>query len=540
MKTRNLLIAALLLGGMTAFNSCSEKEIDNIAPPVDQPVAAELETVLTLNTAPGDNVETRAWDDASGTEELQSKERIRNYVWAIFECDAEGNFSPSSLVKAIVGQKVSPDLSIGEDKMYNLAPAKFKMTEGRKIAIVVLANCDELFGEAQLGAGEDGKLLSDIKNYGDFETYCNKFTMGYITNNAFGGYPMSSNVLLLEGVQAGAFNAAGFTDEREAEDIFYNNMNLLANDVNLEVSNQKPIPLYRMWSQVELTKISVKKYNETDKKAEFKLKEVFLMNVPNLSKAINGEKAFSISQNNWFKWGESLCFDKIEDYVNFTMKVNKGDQRQGFSSGWADDEKDVVKTLQKARTEIVTNNTSYLQYLNRSLANTNGYSVEGDPKWLSDGIINADDKTSVVFGKALIANEPYNADQQNRPINYFNFVVPESNYGLPENIVKDSPIMGQSILLVVKGDYISTNSMGLTTTTEDSYYTVVVNDSADRTYLANVPSHANEVKRNVKYDIELTVAGPGSPTPDPTLSTYLTPKVTIVPFGSVRQEAEKD
>ena len=31
MKVRNLLIAALLLGGMTAFNACSDKDEDRTA-----------------------------------------------------------------------------------------------------------------------------------------------------------------------------------------------------------------------------------------------------------------------------------------------------------------------------------------------------------------------------------------------------------------------------------------------------------------------------------------------------------------------------
>ena len=117
------------------------------------------------------------------------------------------------------------------------------------------------------------------------------------------------------------------------------------------------------------------------------------------------------------------------------------------------------------------------------------------------------------------------------------FSVAPSNYGL---LGKD-----KAMCLVVKGRYYYKTSNGSVIGSDEyigdnpyasKYYTVIVNEEGDKN-----GGSPGEVKRNYRYQISLTINGPGSDTPwDYTKNSYVVPKVTVVPFGVVEQDSKLD
>lgn len=546
MKMKNLLVAALLLGGMTAFNACSEKdEIDDVTPPVVQP-AEGVETILSLGAGLGDNIQTRAegdYDESKGNNG-DSNDKIRNYIWAIFGIGEDESIDNAEFL----GIQYQYSQNNMEGSEFTLQPIKFKMTEGQKLAVVVLANCDQLFQT------ENGKRIEELNSvafkdglttYKAFQEVCNKYTMGYIYSNKFNGYPMSSNVIVLNDVQVGKFNASGFganatTQVQQLYNKYYGAGTVTNEEqMNLKVADYLSIPLYRMWSQIELTGIAVKKYDNKDAGAKFDLKEVFLMNVPNISKAIDNTNAVT-SVSNWYKWGSPLTYAGVDALANATLlpEYENADTRGGFVTGykrgWSD--------LKIATTEAISKQTKYLEYLDRDLTSKKVTDhIVGTYNKYQDNMISLDNENPVTDLADFKVNSTFAADQfgaNKAPV--FNFIVPESNYG-KAMLEEDSKAIGQAILLVVKGDYTQVVSPGVERKYEDVYYTIVVNDAKTSSVSeASSPAHSNEIIRNVKYEIDLTVSGPGSPTPDPLESTYLIPKLTVVKFGLVKQNSERD
>lgn len=86
-------------------------------------------------------------------------------------------------------------------------------------------------------------------------------------------------------------------------------------------------------------------------------------------------------------------------------------------------------------------------------------------------------------------------------------------------------------VLIIQGDYtyISKNT-GKQETAEGVYYTIVVNDGSNKT--SGVADHKG-VKRNVKYELSITVKGPGSPGPDPSKRAYVGAVVTVKEWEKV-------
>lgn len=87
-------------------------------------------------------------------------------------------------------------------------------------------------------------------------------------------------------------------------------------------------------------------------------------------------------------------------------------------------------------------------------------------------------------------------------------------------------------LLVLKGTYSYVTDAG-TTTTDQAYWTVAINNSLDNTAGKDFPAHCG-VLRNVKYVMNVTITGPGSGTIDPeSNAATLTSKIEVVNWGEV-------
>lgn len=539
MKTRHFLIAALLLGGMTAFNACSDKdEIDNIVPPIDQPTE-ELDTYLALGAGFSDKLSTRAEDPSFNNKNLPSYEKIRNYAIAVFEV---ANGQPGALLSyytkvngnsAIWGE--NDENSATQDKYgFSLHPLKFK-TSATQVAVVVVANCDQIYKEA-----ED---LDNIKNFKEFTDYINTATLNLMKSflggspSKFGGYPMSSNVCIFN-IQPGLMNTVGYGDVEAGNQELakalgaYEQEDKLSSGayVNLskKISTENRIYLYRCWSQVELTDIQVKTYSANATEAKFELQSAFLMNVPTKTKLFADDVTVTTGSS-WKRWGGDLNFDLTE------WLGNAGELGNFYSGYEKDKDAETKENSDKLpagytkgyRSKDFADNTVYHAYFTRT--------PQSSLQITSGNVVKLDNQ--IIPNNQLAMLDP---DAANKHL--FNYVVSACNYGLDG--VK--MIENQRTLLVVKGVY--SEKIGNTWVTpndaenEPRYYTIVVNENGtvDKDgYLSD--NIENTIMRNVKYDISAVIAGPGSDTPVGYLSnTYVTPKVTIVPFGHVTQTSEID
>ena len=112
-----------------------------------------------------------------------------------------------------------------------------------------------------------------------------------------------------------------------------------------------------------------------------------------------------------------------------------------------------------------------------------------------------------------------------------------------ENVNGETNNTGKNYtLFVVRGDYTYTSKGGGDITDKDRFYAVIVNNPADMkaSNYEGVGMH-NYVKRNCKYEINLTILGPGSEVPyDPMISTNLSTAVKVEPWNvkNVHEEVE--
>lgn len=96
-------------------------------------------------------------------------------------------------------------------------------------------------------------------------------------------------------------------------------------------------------------------------------------------------------------------------------------------------------------------------------------------------------------------------------------------------------------LLVLKGTYSYTTDAGTTTTSENAYWTVAINNSTpvggtDKDF----PAHCG-VLRNVKYVMNVTITGPGSGTIDPeSNAANLTANIEVVNWAEVNLDESID
>lgn len=531
MKTRNLLIAALLLGGMTAFNSCSEKEIDNITPPIDQPVAEELDTYLAFTAGFGDKPITRADDPNYRGHEY---ERIRNYGEFVFEVGSDnkpGKYLASYVnydIKNPIFPNTNENTDLSDKYGFYLQPLKFK-TASEKIAIVVVANCDQLFKES-----EEPQTFTDFES---FSKYANEVTLPLMSSTKFGGYPMSSNVLILS-IKPGKYNAVGFGlnqpagKEELAKALAHYEIEQPAEEENTHNATDNRIYLYRCWSLVKLGKVTVDTYSEGATNARFDLEEAFVMNVPNKTNLFNTE-----TPDNWSAWGGQLNVD-LGDYLQSDYNFYSGYSADKTSVESSDDEKYQGSAYTIGfRSAEFANKTKFFSNYNRSLKE----SVETIVKQTEGNLTQTE--LNCAGEKFKVPDSNLAHDNQMAEDNFFTYIVAPSTYGKDN----EEQISDQSMVLVLKGKYSqkikgSWYGIGEDGEIQSSYYTVVINGEGEiNTNGLLTRNIENTVMRNVQYEIDMKVKGPGSPTPVAYMTnTYLVPKVTIVPFGKVTQESERD
>lgn len=489
MKTRNLLIAALLLGGMTAFNSCSEKtEVDEIIPPIDNP-AEELDTYLAFTAGFGDKPMTRAEDSDTRDHEYED---IMNYGEFIFEADAEG--TPTKYLAHYIneGEGGKPIFLDKKANGFDLQPLKFK-TASKQIAIVVVANSDKLSG-----------ITGAITDFNTFSNLLNEVTLPS-SEDGFTKYPMSSNVLTCL-IEPGKYNSIGFESKSDAISAFENYDVSVSSENNIELAQTNSIYLYRCWSIVKLNAVTVDIYDAKATNARFDLEAAFVMNVPSKTKLFNTEKP-----TKWSSWGGALNIDldKCEFYSGNDLDKGNKDHSGNYMPSTAYDE--------GYRSEAIAEATSFYENYNTTLES-------------AETVVKNEFET---YAKKLNYEESEN----------FKYIVAPSAYGRNTD---GALISDQSIVLVLKGKYSQQfgdiwYGTGNKVEIQSSYYTVIINNNeADASGLStnNIPY---TVMRNVQYEIDMLVKGPGSPTPVVHLdNSYLVSKVKIVPFGKVKQSSSKD
>lgn len=574
MKIQKLLLATMLCSVFGIFAACSD-DVNPVTgePETTVPVEEEVETVLAFaaNVDNG-NLSTRAENQVTDP----SVDKVAKLAIALFYVK---DGKPGDLITIQKKEEISPDDQNGSEYTgYYMNPIKFKIApdkEGKaKVAVVALANYGNLFEKVADG---------DIKNFEAFKKYTsakmyNNFGSNYgWYNGEITGesvlFPMSSNVLYYE-VSPGKVNSIGYRESKNALD-FANSyyQNSVANALTeANRSADSMIELYRGAAEIELRSIQFENYGDMQFD-HFILEEVFVMNLPTMvnwfDPTLPGNDGYSSS------WGGDLNV-KFEEYA--TKKYDYfGKPLKSFMSGnkrvnSADINGSIPFVPGKFCSEDMFSYTSFdkndmstalLMFPHNKGANTETSNYR-------DGAV--DSKLTFFSTDQNVSNDVYgmflnqsleeykrlvNKTEYQSVINKYSmrksvdatatpawkFAVSPSNYSLNNGRL----VSERAICLVVRGRYYYRSGgqiLGADNKnySDSKYYTVVVNKEGESEISeASVPTHSNCVKRNVRYEISLTISGPGSDTPwDYTENSYVVPKVKVVPFGLVEQNSKLD
>lgn len=557
MKIKKLLFATLLCGAFGMFTACSDDDGPIDLPDTNEPVAEEVDTYLALATnVDNGNLSTRAGaDDVKDTD--NSVNQITSLAVAVFNVE---NDKPTKILYFDIQKSVKPDnQEEKEAKGYYLNPIKFKIaagdeTEKSKVAVVVLANFGSLFDNKT----ENTKLT-------DFDSFVN-FTRANMDNNKgiqyYGvdgiehpvypdgtvqypiNYPMSSNVYYFT-VKPGAVNSVGYKDPKNALDFAKSHYTDDDFDGKTLYPSQYPmIDLYRGAAEVELKTLKFEDYGDMAFD-HFILEEVFVMNAPTMVNWF--DPTLPTDKSNYSKeWGGDLNIDFA------SYKTMKFGSKNAFLSG----NKRIIQSANPAAGSIpflpgefcsreIYNNRTNNYFIFDFVHNLKNYREDAEKSELSF-YENADND---YFGMFTQKSKDYTmkldvAGKLKDAYEAIKFAVSPNNYSLKADGSLDSE---KAICLVVRGRYYYKSEgivMGpdLKDQSASRYWTVVVNKAGESAIKDNsVPQHYNCVKRNVRYEIALTINGPGSETPwGYDKNSYVVPKVTIVPFGTVEQNSTLD
>ena len=559
MKIEKLLFATLLCGAFGMFTACSDDDGPIDLPDTNEPVAEEVDTYLALATSINNgNLSTRAAvDEQPGTD--PEVNQIKSLAFAVFE--VKGGKPGNLITIQMKTSDVKPDdQEQKESKGFYMDPIKFKIAPDKdgkaQVAVVAFANYEKLFDNLKDG---------DISTFEKFKTYTtSKMYNNYGSNYHFANednesgfptlYPMSSNVLYYI-VKAGYVNSVGYKESLNALD-FTNTYYKYADENKLTDTNNvadSMIPLYRGAAEIELTSITFADYAENMKFDHFILEEVFLMNVPTM---VNWFDPTLPGADGYIKdWGGDLN-EAYETYKSKEFTYNKTSYKSFISGNKrVGTDPDVPGSIPFVPGEFCSqemfDNTNFdfkFKYDHNKGANgENGNYRSGaidsplsffslDPNHSTD-VYGMFDKPEFYSMKVEKASVSVGSPE-------FKFAVSPSNYSLGTDSQLDSE---KAICLVVRGRYYYKTGNQVVGPDNDSssdsrYYTVVVNKAGESTIKdKSVPQHYNCVKRNVRYEIALTINGPGSETPwGYDKNSYVVPKVTIVPFGTVEQNSTLD
>lgn len=145
-------------------------------------------------------------------------------------------------------------------------------------------------------------------------------------------------------------------------------------------------------------------------------------------------------------------------------------------------------------------------------------------------IFGRDEKNNMIISK-MITYDPA-VDYTNIGYPHIEAYGPTIPLGTYFHIYENKDLGNNRKLFVVKGDYTYYSEEGQKKVWKDRYYTVIVNKDnlgkADHEY----------IKHNYIYDINLTIAGPGSETPyDPQSSADISVKINVKDWDVVDQNA---
>ncbi|WP_278631704.1 fimbrial protein [Parabacteroides goldsteinii] len=330
---------------------------------------------------------------------------------------------------------------------------------------------------ANVGSAES--RLKAAKNENEFLAI---LTKGLEEETMENGLTMSS--IMLEGYEilADKINYFGYRSDGTGQ-----------YESGVEIKGDGPVELIRDVASVSLKSVTLSR-GENYASKSFTLKEVFVANAKSLS---------SIASTT--RWGEiekSFSIENETDYQKYWVgQTFTGDQAsmdEGFYKSGLQTAKDILlkRTLE---TEDATLNLG--------------------SSWFADAV-----------GTTTVPS----------PVGH-QFYVYENTKG--ERLATDAVTgKGNYTLLVVKGDYTYTAKGGEEITDADRYYTVIVNDpTMENTKYDDTVGKHSYVKRNCKYEINLTILGPGSELPyDPMISTNLSASVKVEPWNvkNIHEEVE--
>ncbi|WP_455639966.1 hypothetical protein [Parabacteroides sp.] len=529
MKIKNLLFATMLCGAFGIFTACSNDE-NPVTHEPENPNEDGVETVISLYSAVDNGIRTRA--------AVASEDALKNITLFVFKAENNlpvGNCLYSGTTTGINGADIQPVATGG----YLLNPIKFKIpadanSDKAKVALIAVANIPaDLTGVATYDA------LKTKLNDAAYVNWGLNYDMAYELTGA----QMSSDPYICS-IEVGKINAIGCTTSDEKNEALESAKTIFegATESLLNTDNFNKIELYRIAAEVELRSLTFKNYSPTQTFKHFVLEHIFMMNVPSL---VN-----TFSESPVEKWAGNLNKD-FSAYLSSDLKYGNqsieafmcGDQvndaNSNFGSGYF-------------RNADIASHTQFLPSMD--FQNQGEESITGFQTPPRKGNLRGDQLSS--FWTKLLDSEGHDTGKkayygQFNNATYYSmnkkessstpdvkFMVAPSNYGVSET--------SKAICLVVRGRYFyeeNGNLMGdLDNNSPAKYYTVIVNKDGESVVSDNsVPEHSNEVRRNVKYYIDLTISGPGSDTPwDYDANTFVTPKVTVVPFGTVIQTSEKD
>lgn len=355
----------------------------------------------------------------------------------------------------------------------------------------------------------------------DFYTLKNvTLPKGETTLDKVEGIPVKSGnvkVLVLANVDTTAFKGKSLAEAREAVTVLskekHRNLTMSSNvmDVTLKVSTTNclgygsslpadkyncgsdPVKLYRTVAEVELSGLALKETTSFGTAQSFHLDSIFVANVKSKSGVVpasttenwGGAVEANISEN--ADWWYGKCGDIFGNYK----------EKEIGGSGGAD--------------------KTFLFYENGS---------ESAPSYYDESIYFGGSVADITVG---------------RPLN----PTPSTSYiGAFFYVYENASDKGKRTLLVVKGDYtyIPTGRREAITV-KDRYYTMTVNENGIDAPDANfegVKKHSL-IKRNTRYKLSMTLAGPGSDNPyTPDAYAHISFQITVQDWNVIDIQSDVD
>lgn len=458
--------------------------------------------------------------------------------------------------------KIIPTAQDGEANGYYLKPIKFKVTPDKdgkvQVAVVVLANYGTLFTDENTAAD-----LAQVKTFDKFKEFTDlkmSTSYGVLYMNMDGVerplpddkedpyytpqypilYPMSSNVCIID-ITPGAINTVGYNKPANglaiAKDYYKDE---IPSEIVASPSQLKMIELYRGAAEVELKSLTFQNYGD-QVFDHFILEDVFMMNVPtmvNWFASVDESYAWGVELNMAWDAYSSKVFDNILLAKNSKSFLTGNGRIDKFGGNGA-----IPFVPGEFCSQTMMDYTSFygLLHFPHNEENWRVGAVDSKMSYIDETAGSNGNYGQFNEAKTYEMTLDTKGDSKDK-YEAIKFAVAPSEYSLVEGKLD----MSRAICLVVRGRYYYKSGgvvvgPDVNDRTASKCYTVVVNKEGESSTISGVPSHVNCVKRNTRYEISLTINGPGSETSwGYDKNSYVVPKVKIVPFGVVEQNSKLD